>query len=689
MRGGVCYRCAVHLTTLIVQIGVILLAARLIGLLFRRLRQPQVMGEMVAGILLGPSLLGWLLPDLSAALFPPDSLGYLDALSQTGLLLFMFLVGLELDPELLRGRGRAAVATSHSSIVAPFLFGALLAFYLYPRVSDPSVRFLPFALFIGAAMSVTAFPVLARILTDRNLLRTKVGAIAIACAAVDDVTAWCLLAVVVGLVRVAEGEHSLAVTLLGSLGYVIAMFAIVRPALMRQLEAHYRRRGRVSQDLLAVVLLLVLLSAFITEWIGIHALFGAFLLGAILPKDSRFVHDLAAKLEDVTVVFLVPLFFAYAGLRTRIDLLAGADMWRDAAIILLVAIAGKFGGSALAARFTGLSWREAAAVAILMNTRGLMELVILTIGLDLGVVSPALFAMMVLMAIVTTFMTSPLLEWIYPAERMRQELIGEDREEEAFTVLIPVALPSSGPDLLHAAVALAPRPPRVYALHLQRASEQSMMLAAPPDGNRELAPILEAAARQQIDVRPLSFVSRDLGGDIVSVAHGKLADLILMGWHKPVISGNILGGTVAAVMSDARCDVVVYVQRKLEPWRRVLVPYRGGVHDRAAIALARQVARSPETEITILHVVSQGDAGRPDRLSGDPRTLVAENVRLEVVESDDPLGAAVAEARRGYDLVIIGIAEAWGLEPGSFGHRYERLASESPASLLIVRKYAG
>jgi len=245
---------------------------------------------------------------------------------------------------------------------------------------------------------------------------------------------------------------------------------------------------------------------------------------------------------------------------------------------------------------------------------------------------------------------------------------------------------SSGPDLLRAAAALAPRPPRVYALHLRRASEQSMMLAEPPTGDRELAPILAAGAEQQIEVRPLSFVSRNLGDDIVSVAHGKLADLVLMGWHKPVISGNILGGTVAVVMRDAPCDVVVYVQRQLGAWRRVLVPYRGGVHDLAAIALAQQVARAPAAEITVLHVVPPGDTGGRGEL-GDPRELISGNVRLQVAESDDPLGATVQEARRGYDLVIIGVAEAWGLEPGSFGHRYERLASECPASLLIVRKH--
>ncbi len=673
---------------LIAQIGAILAAARLVGLAFRRIRQPQVMGEMVAGICLGPSLLGWLAPGVSAALFPPESLGYLNALSQTGLLLFMFLVGLELDPKLLRGRGHAAVLTSHVSIIAPFLLGAVLALYLYPRLSDDRVHFTAFALFMGAAMSVTAFPVLARILAENNLLRTKVGAVTIACAAVDDVTAWCLLAMVVGLVRSGEAHQTLAFTITGSLAYIGLMFAAGRP-LLRRLDAFYVSRGHLTQDLLAVVLLCLLASAWTTEWLGIHALFGAFLFGAMMPKSSGLVQDLTQKLEDVTVVFLLPLFFAYTGLRTSIGLLSGVELWLDCGLILLTAIAGKLGGSTLAARATGLSWSEAGALGILMNTRGLMELVILTIGLDLGVISPALFAMMVLMALVTTFMTSPMLEWFYPRRQMRQELIGGDEAQDAFTVLIPVALSSSGPDLLRAALAIAPsKRLRVYALTLHRASEQSMMVAEPPplEGG-EFEPLLAAAAAVDVEVRPLSFVSRDLGRDIIAVAQSKGADLILMGWHKPVLSKNILGGTVATVMRDAAVDVVVYVPRTLGAWRRVLVPYRGGVHDRAALALAQQVAKAGEVEITILHVVDPTGGEPPSGLSQEREAIESARVRLKVVPSDDALEVAVGEARSGYDLVIIGVSEAWGLDPTSFGQRYERLASESPASLLIVRKH--
>jgi Kef-type K+ transport system membrane component KefB len=409
-----------HLGELLLQALVILAVARGVGLLFRRIHQPQVIGEMLAGIMLGPSLLGWLAPGVSAALFPPESLDYLNALSQVGVLLFMFLVGLELNPHVLRGQGKAAVITSWSSIVTPFVLGILLALVLYPRLGAGLKGFLPFALFMGTAMSITAFPVLARIMAERDLLRTRVGSMTIACAAVDDVSAWFLLACVVVLVRAGDSGHPIWITVLGSLAFVAFLVFVVR-GMLRRLEDVYQQRRRISENLLAIILLLVLASAYVTEWLGIHALFGAFLMGAILPKEQRFVHALTEKLEGVAVVLLLPLFFAYNGMRVSIGLLSGAELWVLTLAIIATAVLGKWGGSAVAGRATGMPWREASAVGILMNTRGLVELVILNIGLDLGVISPTLFAMMVLMALVTTFMTSPLLDWLYvnPMRRAR------------------------------------------------------------------------------------------------------------------------------------------------------------------------------------------------------------------------------------------------------------------------------
>jgi Kef-type K+ transport system membrane component KefB len=413
-----------HLGLLLVQIAAVVIAARGVGLLFRRIGQPQVVGEMAAGILLGPSFLGWIAPAVSARLFPADSLGFLNSISQVGLLVFMFLVGLELNPRLLRGRGPTAVVTSHASIVVPFVLGALLSLQLYPRLSDRSVGFTGFALFMGAAMSVTAFPVLARILSERGLLRTRVGTVTLACAAVDDVTAWCILAVVVAIVGARGGGVPPWATIAGAAAYVALMVLVVRRALA-WLERRFERDGRVTQDVLGAILLVVLASAWATEALGVHALFGAFLAGAVMPKGDAFVAALTGKLEDVTVVLLLPLFFAFTGLRTQIGLVRGAEMWGWCALVVGVAVVGKFGGSTAAARLTGMRWREAAAIGTLMNTRGLMELVILNIGLDIGVISPAVFAMMVLMALATTFMTSPLLELVYPARLIRRGPGGE------------------------------------------------------------------------------------------------------------------------------------------------------------------------------------------------------------------------------------------------------------------------
>ena len=396
-----------NLFTLIVQLIVILVVARLVGWLFRRIHQPQVVGEMAAGILLGPSVLGAAWPAGFATVFPPASLGYLNALSQLGLLLFMFMVGLEFDPRLMRGRGHTAVVTSHASITLPFALGALLALYLYPALAPEGVHFVGFALFMGAAMSVTAFPVLARILHETKLAKTRVGVVARACAAVDDVTAWCILAAVILVVRAGPGGPPLWFTIGGTFLFIGFMFVAARP-LLRWAFAWLRHPAQLTQDVIAALLVFSLLCALATEQIGIHALFGAFMAGAIVPREEAFVPELIHKLEDLTVVFLLPLFFAFTGLRTTVALVQG-ELIGVLALVVFVAIVGKLIGSALAARLTGMSTRESLAVGTLMNTRGLIQLVILNIGLDIGVLSPALFTVMVLMALITTFMTTPLL----------------------------------------------------------------------------------------------------------------------------------------------------------------------------------------------------------------------------------------------------------------------------------------
>ncbi len=404
-----------NLFTLTLQLAVVLAVCRVVGELFRRVHQPKVVGEMFAGIMLGPSLLGWAAPHVSAYLFPPSSLGFLNALSQVGVVVFMFLVGLGINPRELKRESHAAVLTSHVSITAPFVLASFLALYLYPRLSDDSVAFTSFALFMGSAMSITAFPVLARILAERNMLGSRLGTVAIACAAVDDVTGWCILAYIVVLIRSAHSSTSIWITITGILVFGLAMIHGVR-RLLRGFETVYRKKGALSENLMALMLLLVLASSLLTEYLGIHLLFGAFLMGAIMPKEHRFVRYVLDRFETITVTLLLPLFFAFTGLRTNIGLVKGPEMWMYCGLIILVATAGKLGGSTLASWLSGMPLREAAGLGTLMNTRGLMELVILNIGLDIGVISPALFSMMVIMALVTTFMTTPVLRLICAKE---------------------------------------------------------------------------------------------------------------------------------------------------------------------------------------------------------------------------------------------------------------------------------
>jgi Kef-type K+ transport system membrane component KefB len=407
-----------NLFTLVLQITVILAVCRLTGSLFRKFHQPRVVGEMFAGILLGPSLLGWIAPQFSAYLFPPASLGFLNALSQVGVVIFMFLVGLGINPKELKHQSHAAVLVSHVSITAPFVLASLLALYLYPRLSDDSVSFTNFALFMGAAMSVTAFPVLARILVERDMMKSSLGTIAIACAAVDDVTGWCILAYIVVLIRASHQTTSIWVTLGGILLFAVIMIYGVR-FLLRGLERSFHKHGEISENRMAFLLLLALASALCTERLGIHLLFGSFLMGTIMPKEPKFVRYVLDRFETITVTLLLPLFFAFTGLRTNVGLLKGPAMWFYCGLIILVAAAGKLGGSMAAARLSGMPWREAAGLGTLMNTRGLMGLVILDIGLDIKIISPALFSMMVVMALVTTFMAVPLLDLICPTPALR------------------------------------------------------------------------------------------------------------------------------------------------------------------------------------------------------------------------------------------------------------------------------
>jgi len=395
----------VNAEQLILSLGAILLATRLFGWLFQRIGQPRVVGEMTAGIVLGPSLLGRFFPAAFANIFPSDSLPVLTALSQIGLLLFMFAVGLEVDFKNIMKQRAVVVLTSNASILLPLLLGMGLAASLYPQFAGKNATFPSFALFMGTAMSITAFPVLARILKERNLLGTNLGAVAVASAAIDDVTAWVLLAALTAMVHSAESWPRLALTLLGLVVFVTVMLLPFRRAAFL-LEGFARKEDATA--LFSMLILIMLAASWTTERLGVHALFGAFVAGLAMPKN-RLIAAAMERIESLALTLLLPLFFVLTGLRTRIDLIAGRQAWSYAAAVIAIAILGKLAGAALAARASGMDWKNSVALGVLMNTRGLVELVVLNAGLELGVLSPALFTMMVVMALLTTFMTTPIL----------------------------------------------------------------------------------------------------------------------------------------------------------------------------------------------------------------------------------------------------------------------------------------
>ncbi len=395
------------MTLLLLQMSIVLLVAVACGRLAQKLGQARVVGEIIGGILIGPSVFGRFAPHLAANLFPPASLGNLEVLSTVGLVLFLFLIGMELDYTQLYRQRATAMAGSGMSILLPFIMGALLAHPLRTRFAPHGIGSVPFVLFLGIAMSITAFPVLARILEERNLQSTPLGTTAILCAAVDDVVAWSLLALALALIGESGGPSSLPIRLVGLAVYLFVMLGVVRPLAARLVKR--RNNPELSIDLLGLIVGAVLISAAATDKIGIHPLFGAFLAGVCFPRIEHWQTAIRERLDMLVSVLLLPLFFALTGMRTRFDLLNGSSMWIWAGIVLAAAIFGKMGGAIAAARWTGQSWRDAIALGALLNTRGLVELIVLNIAYNVGAFTPTLFTMMVVMALVTTMCTAPVL----------------------------------------------------------------------------------------------------------------------------------------------------------------------------------------------------------------------------------------------------------------------------------------
>jgi Kef-type K+ transport system membrane component KefB/nucleotide-binding universal stress UspA family protein len=696
----------------LIEVLIVIGLSRLVGLAFRWIKQPLVIGEIVAGVMLGPSLLGLLAPLFAATLFPPATIPFLNVLSQVGLIFFMFLIGLELDPKYLKGNLNVAILISNVSIIVPFSLAAILSLVLYPLVSNANVSFTAFALFLGAAMSITAFPVLARIITENNLQGTRLGTLALTCAAVDDVTAWCILALAIAVAR--EGSIVKAIpTIIESLVY-IGLMATVGRVFLKRLATYYRRAGRLNQWVLALIYMAVLGSALITELIGIHLIFGAFLLGAIMPKNADLVRELAEKTEDFVLIVLLPIFFAYSGLRTQIGLLNRPELWGLCALVLLVAIAGKYFGTYVAARVGGIKKREASALGWLMNTRGLTELIVLNIGLELGVISPLLFTMLVIMALVTTFMTSPLLEWTYPKRLIKLDVVDEDQQEadidlvvedNAYRILVPVANPSTQRGLVQLAVAIALNRRQtaiVYPLSLIEISENYAFESTPVEANRliaqrreqleELIQRLEPAATRSY-VHPIIRVSNNVARETADIAVLEKADLILVGWHRPAFSNNRLGGRVGQILTSAPVDVAVFIDRGGERLERLLVPYSANIHDDLALILAvRMLVNIDTCNLQILQVVRDNQV--KNELSYELQSMmkqlpesVSSRIEIKTVEAPEPIQAVVA-ASESVDLTIAGTSRAWGIERQTLGRYTDELAIQCRSSLLITRRYS-
>jgi len=530
------------LAILLIQIVVIMFVARIISWLFRKIGQPVVIGEIIAGILLGPSLLGFYFPELSAVIFPIKSLDNLHFVSQIGLVLFMFTVGLELDLRVLKSKAKEAIVIGHASAIFPFLAGLFLAYFLYQQFAPRNVSFLSFALFFSISLSISAFPVLARIAQERAIHKTKTGTIVMACAASNDLLVWSLLAIIISIAR-SGSFFSASYTLLFGLIYIFLMIKLIRPFLQRIGELHPSKEN-LSKPIVAIFFTTLILSAFISEIIGIHALFGAFFAGAIMPDNVKFRNLFIEKIEDVSVVLLLPLFFVFTGLRTQIGLIDDPQLWKTTGLIILVAISGKLIGTALTAKIFGQNWKDSLILGALLNTRGLMVLIILNIGYDLGVFSSEIFTMLVLMALGTTLMTGPALSLINRIFNSgSQQIANEISKRSKYNILISFANPEMGKSLLrlaHGFVKELHENAAITVMHLAPSSEIHQFNIEQYETESFEAIIDESRFLNQ-KISTLFKASGEIVSEITEIANKGDYDLLLIGIGKSIFEGNLLG----------------------------------------------------------------------------------------------------------------------------------------------------
>ncbi len=573
------------IAVLLVQILVILVVSRFCAAIFRFIGQPGVIGEIIAGIVLGPSLLGWVWPEAYQTLFRPESLGILEQVSNIGLLLFMFVIGLEVDFNTLRNKMNTTIVISHGGIFSSFFLGILASLFFYKEYAAATTAFLPFALFMGISISITAFPVLARIIQERGMTRKPVGITALACAANDDVTAWCLLALVISISK-ATTLWTTLYTLLGTLLYFAIMFLVVRP-LLKKIGELYANPEVIDKRFVNSIFLVLVLSAATTEVLGIHALLGAFLAGVVMPANLGFRKVMTEKIEDVASVFFLPLFFAFMGLRTEIGLINTPESWIMGPILFLMAIGGKLGGCSLAARAVGQSWKNSLIIGTLMNTRGLMELVVINIGYEMGILPPPVFVMLVLMALVTTFMTTPLLSLVeFIFQRRKRSHIQKLREERAKNsqgnagtegkLLLCFGRPDTGYKLLRI----------FYLLYGPKLGGKTLLAAhytlgtdvnpsnAELFANESFRPISKEAERLKIGFEKIYRTTDSFVNEAKQLIRAERPSMILLGAGPRFMSTqemplravtpffSLFRGKTESILSEAECTVGIYSSRK-------------------------------------------------------------------------------------------------------------------------------
>jgi Kef-type K+ transport system membrane component KefB len=694
------------------SIAIVLIVARAFGAVATRIGQPRVMGEVIAGLCLGPSLLGAVSPNLQATLFPSDVLPALGVVANLGLIFYMFLVGLEVDRGSLKGKVAKATAISNTSVAVPMLLGIAVALPLY-KLIGPDKKFVAFALFMGVSMSITAFPVLARILAERRMIKRPLGSLAIACAAVDDVTAWFLIALAITIA--ASGTFGDVVkTIAEAVAYTLVMVLIVRRIVARMATA-YDEVGRMPGAWFAAIIIGVLLSAYVTEEINIAFIFGGFVFGMIMPRHARLNEEITRRIDDFVVTLLLPVFFVYTGLRTNVGLLDRPELWLLTLLLIAVAILGKLAGAAIAARVAGYGWRESSVIGTLMNTRGLTELIVLNLALDVGAITNTLFAMLVIMAVVTTLMAGPLLKLLDPknqygravedefadaalaAVQAHPELPVPERSilvapetDAAISQLVALAEPlaRSGP-MREMIIARLVRPPRGAGAGV-RGGLQSENLAL-EQASREINELREKLASDGVVARGVALTSTSPGSDLAHIVEREPVDLVLTEGRRRLIGEGVPLGDVTELLEHAPSDVAVLVAKEtdaieLGPNKPVVVPFGGAEHDWAALELGSWLAASFGAPLKLLGAAGQTDeGGSVTRMLADAGLLVQQATGI----STEPLVVAggrdsILDAAEGAGLLVLGLSDRWRRE--GLGTTRSAIAGSATAPVLFVRR---